>query len=203
VTDDDELRALLGAADPAHDLAPADRAGLAALLEDTMSHDTQAATRHPLTWLAAAAAVVMIAGLGAFGLSRMNDDGPVVEASASSPDAAPEVTELGAPPPIEAKCAVPTAEMLATQEQAFAGTVTAIDGETVTLSTTTVYAGDVAEQVQVTAPSADLYALLDAVHFEVGGDYLVSASGGVVSLCSFSGPASPGLQRLYERAFTG
>jgi hypothetical protein len=220
---DDGLRALLAAADPAHALAPADPAGLSALLEDLMSHDTQARTepelgsrmtgthgRNPLTWLVAAAAVVMIAGVGAFGLSRMNDDGPAVEAgdnparsssTTDTTDAGPAVTELGAPPAVAAKCAVPTAKMLATQEQAFAGTVTAIEGDTVTLSTSTVYTGEVGEQVQVTAPSAELHALLDAVRFEVGRDYLVSASGGVVSVCSFSGPASPGLQRLYEQAF--
>ena len=221
---DDELRALLAAADPAHALAPADPAGLAALLEDTMSHDIQPRTqpevgaratgtdhRNPLTWLVAAAAVLVIAGVGAFGLSRMSDDGPVVEAgdaptateSTGSTVAAPAVTQLGAPPPVEARCAVPTPEMLAAQELAFAGTVTAIEGDTVTLSTTAVYAGDVAEQVQVTAPSAEMYSLLAAVQFEVGGDYLVSANDGVVSLCSFSGPATPALQRLYDRAFPG
>lgn len=221
---DDELRALLAAADPAHALDPAEPAGLAALLEDTMSHDTQLRTsevgdratgthdRNPLTWLVAAAAVLVIAGVGAFGLSRMSDDGPAVEAgdapaatdstgSTGATAVEPAFTELGAPPPVEAKCAVPTAEMLAAQELAFAGTVTAIEGDTVTLSTTTVYAGDVAEQVQVSAPSAEMYSLLEAVRFEVGGDYLVSANGGVVSLCSFSGPATPALQRLYDQAF--
>ena len=214
---DDELRALLAAADPAHALAPADPAGVAALLEDTMSHDIDSGTdrRNPLTWLVAAAAVLIIAGVGAFGLSRMADDRPVVEAGPSaSPStdtpattdptaAAPAVTELGAPSATGARCAAPTPEMLAAQELAFGGTVTAIDGDTVTLSTTTVYAGDVGEQVQVTAPSAELSLLLDAVKFEVGGDYLVSASEGVVSVCSFSGPASPSLQRLYDQAFSG
>lgn len=222
---DDELRSLLESADPAHALAPADPAGLAALLEDTMSHDTQARPepelgdrstgthgRSPMTWLVAAAAVVMIAGVGAFGFSRLTSDPPVVQAertpatsqsTSASTGAEPAVTQLGAPPPVAAKCAVPTAEMLAAQEMAFAGTVTAIEGDTVTLATTTVYAGEVAEQVQVTAPSVEMYALLDAVQFEVGRDYLVSANGGVVSLCSFSGPASPGLQRIYDRAFAG
>jgi hypothetical protein len=224
---DDELRGLLASADPALSLTPADPAGLTALLEDLMTHETQTrpdpeltsrATgnhgRSPLTWLAAAAAVVMIAGAGAFGLSQMNDGGPTVvaggEPSASegtdpgSAATAPAVTQLAAPSAeaAGARCAVTTPSMLATQEQAFAGTVTAIDGDTVTLATTTVYAGDVGEQVQVTGPSPELHALLDAVHFEVGRDYLVSADGGVVSVCSFSGPASPSLQRLYDRAFT-
>ena len=217
---DDELRALLAAADPAHALAPADPAGLAALLEDTMSHDTESRVesrtehRNPVTWLVAAAAVLTIAGVGAFGLSRMGDDRPGIQAgdapsasqSTEAPDteptaAAPAVTELRAPATTDARCAAPTPELLAAQELAFGGTVTAVDGDTVTISTTTVYAGDVGEQVQVTAPSAAMYSLIDAVQFEVGGDYLVSASGGVVSVCSFSGPASPSLQRLYDKAF--
>lgn len=221
---DEELRALLAAVDPARSLAPADQAGLAGLLEDTMSHDTQARPepglgprmtgthdRNPLTWLVAAAAVVVIAGVGAFAATRMSGEDPVVSAGTSSTDssspsrdatgAAPAVTQLAAPPVSSAKCAVPTAELLATQDVAFAGTVTTIEGDTVTLETTTVYAGQVDQQVQVTAPSTDLLALLDAVRFEVGRDYLVSASAGVVSVCSFSGPASPALQRLYEQAF--
>ena len=45
---------------------------------------------------------------------------------------------------------------------ASAGTVTAVDGTLVTLTTSEVFRGDVAEQVQVTAPSADLAELLSA-----------------------------------------
>jgi hypothetical protein len=115
----------------------------------------------------------------------------------------PTVTELSAPPPIEAKCAVPTAEMLATQELAFAGTVTAIEGDTVTLETTTSYAGDVGDTVEVTAPPADLQAMLLATDFQVGGEYLVSATGGQVSVCGFSGAATPQLEQLYQAAFPG
>ena len=191
-----------------------------------MSHDIQAPTepelgermtgthgRNRMTWLVAAAAVIMIAGVGAFGISQLTNDPPVVQAertpSTTTPSSGrstgstdPAVTTLGAPSAgMEGRCALPTPALLASHDVAFGGTVTAIEGDTVTLSTTTVYVGDVAEQVQVTAPSAQLRALLAGVQFEVGGEYLVSASGGVVSMCDFSGPASPRLERRYERAF--
>ena len=190
-----------------------------------MSHDTQARTepelgdrmtgthgRNRWTWLVAAAAVVMIAGVGAFGISQLTNDPPVVQAERTPSTTTPSsvgsgstesaVTTLGAPSAgLEGRCALPTPELLASHDVAFGGTVTAIEGDTVTLSTTTVFAGDVAEQVQVTAPSAQLRSLLAGVQFQVGGEYLVSASDGVVSMCDFSGPASPRLERLYERAF--
>ena len=71
--DDDDLDARLRAADPASSLPPADPARVARLLEDTMSNDVLAESREsgthnrsPLTWLVAAAAAVIIAGVGVF-----------------------------------------------------------------------------------------------------------------------------------------
>ncbi len=86
---DDELRALLTGADPARALRPADPAGVARLLEDTMSHDTQTRpdhkltrltgthNRNPLTWLVAAAAVIVIAGVSVFAAARITADDPI------------------------------------------------------------------------------------------------------------------------------
>ena len=66
----DELRARLRAADPASSLPRPDPDRVARLLEDTMSHPQTPESgadgtrqRSPLTWLAAAAAVVIIAGV--------------------------------------------------------------------------------------------------------------------------------------------
>lgn len=217
---DGELRALLAATDPARSLPAADPAGLAALLEDTMSHDTQirpeAAVparrtgthdRNPLTWLVAAAAVVVIAGVGTLAASRLVEDGPALEAGpsgTSEPTSAggSAVTALAAPPASPGRCAVPTAELLAMSDVAFAGTVTAVEGDKVTLETSTVYTGEVGDVVTVTAPAAELIALAEAVRFQVGRDYLVSGSDGMVSVCGLTGHASPALQRLYEQAFT-
>lgn len=208
---DDDLRARLRAADPAASLRPADPDGVARLLEDTMSHDTdtqvpetrQTGThgRSPLTWIVAAAATVVIAGVGIFALTGSDDDptGPPV---AGSGDPAPTITRLSvAPGAGEARCMVPTAEMLATKEVAFAGTVDAIDDGTVTLTPSTFYAGDVTDVVEVSAPEPELVSLIGAVDFRVGESYLVSASGGDVTVCGFSGPATPELQSLYDAAF--
>ena len=45
-----------------------------------------------------------------------------------------------------------TPELLAQYDQAFQGTVTAVDGDTVTLQATDVFNGEVGETVQVSAP---------------------------------------------------
>ena len=75
---DEELdRARLRALDPAASLPPADPDWVARLLEDTMSHDVDTPLTHesretgthdrsPLTWLVAAAAILVIAGVGVF-----------------------------------------------------------------------------------------------------------------------------------------
>ncbi len=81
--DDDSLLARLRAADPAASLPPADPERVADLLEDVMgetttrtteSRDTGARDRSPLTWLVAAAAVLLIMATGAFALVDRGHD---------------------------------------------------------------------------------------------------------------------------------
>ena len=78
---DDELRDRLRAADPAASLPPADPERVARLLEDVMStelttenRETGTRDRGPLTWLVAAAAVVVIAGIGLFAFLAHDDE---------------------------------------------------------------------------------------------------------------------------------
>ena len=85
--DDPELRDRLRAADPASSLPPADPTRVARLLEDTMnssteddvltteSRETGTHGRSPLTWLVAAAAVVLIAGVALFGFLNHDSGG--------------------------------------------------------------------------------------------------------------------------------
>jgi hypothetical protein len=223
---DDDLRALLRSGDPAGSLSPADPAALARLLEDTMSADleirpvapddgsraTGTRGRNRLTWLVAAAAVAMIAGVGGIAIAGLSgDDSPPPQASDTRTSTPPETTagapvagtttELTAVAPT-ARCALPSPETLAQYDQAFQGTVTAIDGDSVTLQATDVFTGEVGETVRVSAAPADMKALVSAVDFEVGGTYLVSAFEGSVSTCpGFSGPASGDVQALYKEAF--
>ena len=219
--EDPQLRALLGQADPARDLTPADPEGLARLLlhiqEDTMSHDLDTRTdlpqqatdlrrRGPLAWLVSAAAVAAIAGGGYAAFSSMQDNNGTVEQAGPGPSVADPVVEpdtitLQAATAVPARCAVPTPESLGSAEVAFAGTVTAIDGDVVTLSPTETFAGESAAEVEVVGLRPDLRDLGAQPEFVVGGTYLVSATDGQVSACGFSGEATPQLEQLYDLAF--
>jgi hypothetical protein len=203
---DEELEARLRASDPAASLPPAAPHEVARLLEDVMateltteSRETGTRNRGPLTWLVAAAAVLVIAGVGIFGVRALTGDSdPTPTAGAPAPSATH--LEVSAPAG-SAKCAVPSAETLATAEVAFDGTVTGIVGEEVTLEPTHWYAGDPTDTVVVTAPSEQMQRVASGVTFEPGGRYLVSATAGQVSLCGFSAPYDEGLAAIYAEAF--
>jgi hypothetical protein len=196
---DIELFDRLRAHDPAASLPPAEPAQVARLLEDAMSHDldTPARRRTPLTWLVAAAALLVIAGVGVFAVVGGDDEPQVPTAQ----DPAPTVVELSARPPVVGKCAVPTAELLANQETAFDGTVSTIADGTVTLDVIEWYRGGPADQVTVDVPPADMQALVQAANFQTGQRYLVSANDGFVTVCGFTAAYSDDLAALYTEAF--
>jgi hypothetical protein len=224
---DHELRAVLRSGDPAASLPAADQVALAGLLEDIMSADldirpvaddgTRAAGtrgRNRLTWLVAAAAVAMIAGVGGVAVSGLAGDDSAPPSARET--TGPGSTELTSAAPLAGqtteltltqeqaqqvgRCASPDSEILAQYTQAFAGTVTAIEGDTVTLQTTEVFQGEVGETVHVTAPPPLFDTLLDAVRFQEGRSYLVAAYDGQVSVC-YSGPATEELRSPFEKAF--
>ena len=206
----DELRARLSAADPASSLPRSDPDRVARLLEVTMSHpDTptdSARRRGPLTWLVAAAAVVIIAGVGAFAvMNSAQDTGtPAAGPEPTTSTSASSTTELRAPGAgaTTGRCLPPSAEVLSRAQVAFDGTVEEIEGDLVTLRATHWYAGSPTDVVTVRGPSEDLQALLAAVDFQDGGRYLVAASSdGRVMVCGFSAEHSPRLERLYGQAF--
>jgi hypothetical protein len=210
----DELRARLRAADPAASLPRSDPDRVARLLEETMSHTvtTEPRTddvrhRSPLTWLVAAAAVAIIAGVGVFVVMNGSEDpgAPVAGADPTSSSTGEDsVTELRAPGAgaTAGRCLPVTAPALGGATVAFDGTVEEIEGGLVTLRATDWYAGDPTDLVTVRAPSEDLQALLAAVDFQDGGRYLVAATGDErLMVCGFSAPYSRGLAAVYERAF--
>lgn len=137
------------------------------------------------------------------------DGGTTPTASASTSDAgsgaagsSAPVVELTADPSAAGKCALPSAETLAGFDTAFEGTVTSLDDGTATLAVDQWYAGgDGASSVTVTTPSNALADLLMAVDFAADQTYLVSATGGRVTLCGFSGEKSPELEGLYQAAY--
>jgi hypothetical protein len=203
----DVLRDRLLAADPASSLPPADPGRTARLLEDVMStelttesRETGTRNRSPLTWLVAAAAVLIIAGIGVFAVVGHDDD-PAAPPTAAD---ARTVTELTAPSPAAyaARCMVPNADTLSQQSLAFEGTVTTLADGVVTLTVDRWYAGDPTDLVRVQAPDEQLQDLVGAAKFEEDGRYLVSASNGQVTVCGFTAPYSSDLAGLYDQAFS-
>ena len=102
----DELHDRLHASDPAASLPPADPERVARLLEDVMStelttenRETGTHGRGPLTWLVAAAAAVIIAGVGIYAVVSHDDD-PAAPPTAAEPTLTEQtVTDLTAPDP--------------------------------------------------------------------------------------------------------
>jgi hypothetical protein len=200
-TPDQELLARLRAVDPASSLPPADPDRVAQLLEAAMSdtatrsHETRETgtrDRSALTWLVAAAAVLLIAGAGIFGLAqRDHDPAPVAQGS---------VTQL-AYAPSGARCIVPKVGVLHQQSVAFRGTLDSVVNGTATFDVNHWYAGGPTDLAKVTTSRSRLAELVRAADLKVGGDYLVAATGGNVTGCGFTGPVTGSLQNLYERAF--
>lgn len=234
---DERLRALLRSADPAAALSQADPTRVARLLEDTMTGSTEPRLpetdesradgthgRSRLTWLVAAAAVVLIAAVATFGLTRADDSAPTAgdapaapvpsDAASSDTPGSPEapdsatpgaesITRLDVPESPSGRCLPPEAnpQILAGQDIAFDGIVEQVSRGLVTLRPTTFYAGDATDLVVVRAPSPEMLQLLVGVEFREGERYLVSATDAQVTLCGFSAPWTPALEDLYTDAF--
>lgn len=203
---DDELRHLLGRLDPSPDrvameepTSPSARQRLEYIMTTNTSpsaHKTAPSPRRRPAWMAgvgaAAAAAAIVVGIAVF--TGGGDGEPT---TAATP---PLVLELGESNAL-ASCIAPSADMMRTMSPAFAGTVTAVEGETVTLQVDTWYAGGDAATVALEAP-AGLEALIGGIDFRVGEQYFITAANGVVNYCGFSGPLSdPGLAALVAEAF--
>lgn len=149
--------------------------------------------RRRLALVAAAAAVVVAAGLVV--TLRGGDEGTEVAAP-------PVELSLGSGPGL-ASCLAPEAGILADMSPALAATVTAVDGESITLTVDRWYAGGEADTVVLHADQG-MEALIGGIDFRVGEQYLLTAADGVVNYCGYSGPASDaGLAALFAEAFDG
>lgn len=146
-------------------------------------------------WLLAAAAAVLVALVGGF-LVLGNGTGP------GSGDGQPSTLALELAPGDAAMSCVPfDVQFLRDMPVAFAGTVTALDPGQVSLAVDRWYTEGSADRVTVAAPGEQTSAALDGVDFREGARYLLTATGGTVNGCGFSGPASPELERAYAEAF--
>jgi hypothetical protein len=137
--------------------------------------------------------------LGACGQDVDGPD-PSTEVTPVAPADGGKVTSLEATPS-DARCAVPSVELLRTQDTAFEGTVTEVGEGSATLDVEKWYAGEETEQVRVSTPSREIVDLLLAVDFQEGGTYLVSATDGQVSLCGLSAEKDELISGLYAEAW--
>ncbi|MFT4287537.1 hypothetical protein [Nocardioides sp.] len=191
--DDEQLRDRLRAADPAAGLTPLDPGQVTTLVEASSTP-----ARRPAAWLVgAAAAVILVLGGTVFALQSRGGDPDDELVADPGPVTVPTLALTVSP--VTGKCLVPTPELLRDVDEAFAGTVTAVDGDQVTITPTATFAGTPAETVTITAPTLPEI----EVRFEAGGSYLVAATDGQVRGCGFSGPATAELQSLYDQAFPG
>ncbi len=210
---DDELLARLRDADPAASLPAGDPDRVARLLEDAMSHDTQldpvtesrgtgTRGRSPLTWLVAAAAVLLIATAGLLTFVDPGDD-PAVPTAGEDPSTTDQtVTELTMPAAAAGRCMVPNAELLSGAAYAVDAEAVSITDGVVTLAASEWYAGEATDLLEVDQSSADMQTLIGATDFEEGRRYLVAGTdAGQVMVCGFSGPHTEKLAALYSEAF--
>ena len=201
----DELRERLARLDPMSSRVPTESVTTRSsrrLLEDIMSTSpTEQVTAEPTPkrspWLMGiAAAVVLVVAVGGV-IALTGDDtggevvagGPPLELNAGTED-------------VMASCIMFSVEELARAPLAFEGTVTSVEGETVTLGVDEWFKGGDAEQVVLHAP-AGMEALIGGIPFEEGGQYLITAYDGTVNYCGFSGPSTPEFRAAFEEAFAG
>lgn len=199
---DDELRARLSGIDPMRPTVtpePLSRQRAAEILEPTMLIDEStpdptavSPRRFRPALLAAAAALVIVAGI-------------LVSLSArGSGPAGANTLALSAPGgTVMSSCVRFDVAILRDMPVAFAGTATAVTPSAVTLQVDHWYTDGTADVVSIALPDSHSSASLDGVDFRQGTRYLVTATGGVVNGCGFSGEATPELEAAFAEAFAG
>ena len=100
-----------------------------------------------------------------------------------------------------ASCLPLTTEYLAEMSPAFAGTVTDVGADTVTMQVDRWYAGSGPDEVALAIPPGAHAALIGEIDFREGGSYLITATDGTVNLCGYSGEAIAELRALFDAAF--
>ncbi|MGL5816864.1 MAG: hypothetical protein ACRCYR_04835 [Phycicoccus sp.] len=206
MTTDDDLRAMLAAADPARSSPGPDpqtmEHAMTQLTDDVDFVPDPGSRPRAARWLAAAASVAAVGAAGVVAWMTLGGTDsspppartPVVAATYSA-----EVTEVAT------LCVPVNAEILKRATVAFAGTVVETDGKLTVLDVTQWFTGgDDAERVAISTPGADLTALLGTPRFEKGTSYLVNVDAkGVVGVCGTAGVDEPSLRALYGQAFPG
>lgn len=198
---DDDLRAMLRAADPAASLAPLPHDRITRMVNLTnsqpaVSPSPRRAPRRPLLY--------GLGGVAALAAAAF------VAVSALTP-AAVSATRLSLPAGdggmAAGSCPVLTPDLLTPLPLAFQGAVDKVTDDLVTVKVTHVFRGQPGTTVEIVQPdlSAGDFSAFD---FAVGQDYLIAASdldpatpALEIVLCGVSGPTSPELRTVYQEAF--
>ena len=91
---------------------------------------------------------------------------------------------------------------LAASDTAFAGTVSAVDGDQITFDVTTWYVGSGDASVTLTNNGlGDVGTVNPGSEFEVGADWLISANDGAIAGCGYSLPADDAYASDWLSAF--
>lgn len=155
---------------------------------------TMRARRLALAGLAA----LLMTGCGATGAVVADDD------AGSGPSPARTSTPLtlsveAAGPAPAAKCVEPSVDLLRSYPVAFEGTVTSRGAEGIDFRIDHWFRGGDAATARLTS---DQYAQSpDALTFDIGESYLVTAANGVVPICGGSSLATQETRQLFDQAF--
>ncbi len=202
-TPDDDLRARLRRLDPAGDLPvdPVSSPRAAASMERAMQTlDTPATSQRPSRrWALAGAAALAAAAAGTAAVLLLGGGDPAPSAGeATTLDLS--LSEQAA----TASCIQFSEDVLAQMPVALAGTVTAVGEDEVVLEVDRWFAGGDADLVRLEVPGGigpEAAALWYGIDFQQGERYLVTATGGNVNSCGYTGPATPEIDAAFERAF--
>ena len=198
----EEMRGRLAKLDPMHSGVPTESPTTESareLLEKAMSAPVEERATPPYSerrvWMISAAAIaaLVLAVAGGIAFSGGGDSPPLAEA--------PPIELVAGGEDLMASCIMFSPEELEhVAELAFEGTVTTVDGDRVTLTVDHWFRGGDASAVTLAAPQG-MEALIGGIPFEVGEQYLITAQGGSVNYCGFSGPATPEYRAAFEQAF--
>jgi hypothetical protein len=216
---DDELRDRIARLDPARDAAtePITSPSARALLEATMNTPVNQTTEKPgrPRWaplVGVAAALVAALAIGAAVVNSGDDGGeaaPAVSDTPTTPASDAPTTPPGKLKVLElnagaedtmAMCMQISPESVASMPIAFKGTVETAENGIVTLHIDQAYKGTDAQMATLVAPDG-MQALIGGIEFEVGGQYLITATDGTINYCGHSGPATADLQAIFDQAF--
>lgn len=109
--------------------------------------------------------------------------------------------ELSAPEASDARCMMPSAEVIGRAEVAFEGVVVEATDDSAVLEVSRWIHGEGKKPEVVVSTPSTTGTSVEGVTFEEGETYLVSATGTQITLCGFSGKKTDELSALYDEAF--